>query len=345
MLEVVLTLAVGVVCGFLFLKLKVPGGLMVGSMVGVAIFSIGTGMAVIPTEGRVAAQITAGAFVACTIERSDIRNLRKLAKPLSVLLLGMFILNIVAGFLIHAVSDLDWMTAFFCAVPGGMSDVPIIAADMGANGPMVAVMQFARMVVGVGIFPTLALKLTKNETMRAGDGTVRSAPAPKGTSAFLLTMAVAFAFGILGRVLGVPAGSLLFSLVGVLIFKLLTERAWMPLWMKRLAQLLSGAYIGSSMTYQDLLSLGGLLLPLVIILVGYTLNFFVLGSLIHKVGGGMTRRESYLTATPAGASDMALISSDLDINSPDLIVLQLMRMLIVVMVFPQIIYAIVQLLI
>ena len=119
----------------------------------------------------------------------------------------------------------------------------------------------------------------------------------------------------------------------------------MPLWMKRLAQLLSGAYIGSSMTYQDLLSLGGLLLPLVIILVGYTLNFFVLGSLIHKVGGGMTRRESYLTATPAGASDMALISSDLDINSPDLIVLQLMRMLIVVMVFPQIIYAIVQLLI
>ena len=53
MLEVVLTLLVGAVCGFLFLKLKVPGGLMVGSLVGVAVFSIATGMAVIPTEGRV----------------------------------------------------------------------------------------------------------------------------------------------------------------------------------------------------------------------------------------------------------------------------------------------------
>ena len=64
--------------------------------------------------------------------------------------------------------------------------------------------------------------------------------------------------------------------------------------------------------------------------------------MIPKADKGMTRREGYLTATPAGASDMALISSDLGVDSPDLIVLQLMRMLIVVMAFPQILYLLVQ---
>ena len=52
---------------------------------------------------------------------------------------------------------------------------------------------------------------------------------------------------------------------------------------------------------------------------------------------GMSRRESMLAATPAGASDMALISADLGVQSPDLIVLQVVRMLVVISVFPQII--------
>ena len=52
---------------------------------------------------------------------------------------------------------------------------------------------------------------------------------------------------------------------------------------------------------------------------------------------GMTRREAMLVATPAGATDMALISGDLGISSLDLNVLQIIRMITVVSVFPQII--------
>ena len=55
---------------------------------------------------------------------------------------GMLCLNLIMGFVIHKVTDLDWITSFMCAVPGGMSDTPIIAADMGGNGGKVAVMQF-----------------------------------------------------------------------------------------------------------------------------------------------------------------------------------------------------------
>ena len=46
---------------------------------------------------------------------------------------GMLCLNLIMGFVIHKVTDLDWITSFMCAVPGGMSDTPIIAAEMAVR--------------------------------------------------------------------------------------------------------------------------------------------------------------------------------------------------------------------
>jgi len=51
--------------------------------------------------------------------------------------------------------------------------------------------------------------------------------------------------------------------------------------------------------------------------------------------------ESMLAATPAGATDMALISADIGIESADVIVLQIIRMITVISLFPQIIRLIV----
>lgn len=48
--------------GFLFLKLKVPGGMMVGALLAVSILSVCTDFAYMPSYTRVAAQITAGTF-------------------------------------------------------------------------------------------------------------------------------------------------------------------------------------------------------------------------------------------------------------------------------------------
>ena len=125
-----LTLAAASAVGFLFLKGKVPGGMMVGALVGTVVLNIGTGLACMPAVARTAAQITAGAFIGASIRRSDVRRMPKLAKPAAILLCSMLILNLVLGVIIHATSGLDWMTSFFCAVPGGMRDTPIIAEEM-----------------------------------------------------------------------------------------------------------------------------------------------------------------------------------------------------------------------
>ena len=202
-------------------------------------------------------------------------------------------------------------------------------------------MQFSRLLAGIGLFSSLILTVTKNEKISQQEMQVRKmSDGSKKPSAFVLTAVVAAVCGIIGKWSGVPVGALLFALIGVIALKLLFDKAYLPIWMKRAAQVLSGCYIGSSVTLQDVLELKELIPAVILLLLGYTAACLVIGSII-SIPCGMSRRESMLAATPAGASDMALISADLGVQSPYLIVLQVVRMLVVISVFPQIIHLLV----
>ena len=348
MIDFVITLLVALGCGLLFYRLKVPGGMMVGAIVGACTLSVLTAHAYMPSEAKLTAQCLASAFIACSVEKSDLGNIRKIWKPALFLLGVMLGLNIFTGLLIYWCSPLDLVTSLTCAVPGGMSDIPIIAADMGADAPKVAVLQFVRMSAGIGIFPSLIALTTRNETIDA-DPTVETekpenaAPKRKGkinSLDLIPTMLVAFACGIFGKWTGIPAGALVCSMAGVIALKLLSGKAFLPVWTKRLAQMLSGAYIGSGIVREDLLELRFIVLPAVLLLVCYFANAVLCGSVMHKLFG-LGRREAMLAATPAGATDMVLISSDLGVSSSTLVELQIIRLIVVVSLFPQVIRLIV----
>ncbi len=313
--------------------------MMVGAIAAVTTLSISCDAAFMPSSAKFVAQCLAGAFIACGVDYSDVKKLPQLWKPLLVLLTSLLAVDLLLGTFIYLCSPLDLLTAMLSAVPGGMSDTPIIAADMGADAGKVAILQFVRMSAGIGIFPSLILWLTKNQPESAADTSGDELAAPvkkKGTLLFLLTLLAAFSCGVLGKKLGIPAGALVFSMFGVIALKFTWGGACLPMWAKRLAQVLSGAYIGCGITRSDLLELRYLILPALLILVGYFLNSLFTGHLLHKLFG-YSRKTAMLIATPAGASDMALISADLGVTNKEVIELQIMRMVIVISVFPQII--------
>jgi len=150
LLYLFLTLVIGTVFGLSASKMKIPGGLMVGAIVGVALLSIFFGTTYMPKHTKLFVQIIAGAFIGCIMEKSDIRRIPKIGQPTIIMLLGFLVLNLSAGFLIYWVSPLDLVTSLMSVVPGGISDTPIIAASMGADAPKVAVMQIVRQVLGNG---------------------------------------------------------------------------------------------------------------------------------------------------------------------------------------------------
>ena len=276
------------------------------------------------------------------MEKSDVKRLPKIIKPTIIMITGLLILNLVAGILIHWVSPLDWVTSFMSVIPGGISDTPIIAAVMGADGPKVAVMQIVRQVLGIGVFPLLILtydnnrnKLEEND-YREAYTEERQKSKTKSWQAFICTLIVASIFGLLGNKAGISAGTFVFSIISVLILKLLFDFAYLPKWLKKFAQILSGCYLGNTIVMSDVLDLRHLLIPLLIIIIGYMANCFITGIILNKTCG-FTRKEAMLITTPAGASDMALISSDMGVENTDVIILQILRAVIVMTFFPQII--------
>lgn len=339
--SLICTIAVASAFGLLLSKAKIPGGLLIGSLVGAAAVNISTETAWMPPQTTTLVQIVAGAFIGCSMERSDLRRLPSIVKPAAIMLVALLILNMGCGFLIYEVSDLDLATSLMSTVPGGISDTPIIALDMGADGPKVAVMQLVRQVLGIAILPTLVYWSSRRfgffeENNPHANADKRVKTARKEWTALLATLAVASVAGLFGRWLGIPAGTFFFALVASLFWKLSTGYAFLPKKLKKIAQVLSGCYLGSTITVAGVIGMHELFLPILIVVAGYTINCFVTGMIISKACH-FTKKEGMLITTPAGASDMALIASEIGVQNTDVIILQVVRAVVVMSLFPQLV--------
>lgn len=353
MLEFLLTLACSLALGIILWRLHVPGGMMIGAIIAAAALNISSGLASMPYAAKLTAQTIAGAFIGVSISRDDLRHLPRLIRPLLILLGCYLTVCLVTGFIVWRTSSVDLLTALMSCVPGGMSDVPIIAADMGADAPKVAVLHFVRMALGISVFPSLIRAIDRRAQSR---DVAEASPQPAAEQpdvaptakkaqplwAFPFCLLAGLAGGWLVRQLGIPAGTLVGSLLSTMLLRLRFGLGFLPPPVKKLAQAFSGAYIGCSVGYADLLELRFLILPAIVIVIAFAANCFFAGWLLRK-RFGFERKMSMLAATPAGATDMALISSDIGVDDPDLVVIQILRMILVILLFPQLISLIVAL--
>ena len=242
-----LTVAAAAGGGLLLMRLRVPGGMLVGAILGAVLVNLTTGQAYIWPQTRVVAQVLTGAYIGCLVTTEDLRHLPRVIRPYLAVMSTFLALNLAVGFFIWRVTDLDLLTSLFCAAPGGMTDTPLIALDMGADASMVAVMQFVRMVFGMACLPSiivLADRKIEGDQMvpEEGQGThsLERKKAHVSLRKFLPTFAVALAAGILGKLSGVPAGTLSASLIAVIVLKFAGSAPPMPMWVRRLAQVVSG---------------------------------------------------------------------------------------------------------
>ena len=81
--------------------------------------------------------------------------------------------------------------------------------------------------------------------------------------------------------------------------------------------------------------MGQLALPAAALCLGYMVCCVGMGLVVYT-HFHIQLRESMLTLSPAGATEMALIAADLGVESADLVVLQICRLVGVTLVFPQI---------
>ena len=341
-----LTLAVGLVVGRAFKMPKVPAGWMIGSFAGAALLACSFDAAWMPSSTRTVAQVIAGAYVGCSMERDDIRRLRVIFRPTLMMLASFFTLMIAAGVTIYFVSPLDLKTSLMCAMPAGVNDTPIIAADMGADVPSVTVLQLVRQIFGIAVLPSLVVAYDRYKTscghvgQRSEQAHVRSTPRNVSHQRSLVsTMAVLSAAalaGLLGQATHIPGMTFTFAIAAALVMKLGFDFAYIPRWVRKACQVIAGCYLGSLMTVEQLSATHTLIVPILVVVAFYAANCIVTGTLQRRFFG-YGRTEGMMIETPAGAADMALILEDLKIRNTDIIVMHVVRATTVIGLFPQVV--------
>ena len=338
---IVLSLAAALIGGIVFRKLKVPAGLLVGAIFAVALLNITTGQAYIWPQVRVVSQILTGAYIGDMMTKSRIMLLPKVIGPFAVVIGSFMVLNLLVGSFIYKVTDLDLLTALFCAMPGGLTDTILVAMDMGVNVPVVTVMQFVRMIFGIGCLPTI-IKFSGRFLGNDGAGEKATvSAAAKSTQRlhvsdlirFLPTLLIAAVAGLAGKQVGIPAGVLVFSMAVVAGLNIAGKTPPLPIQLRQLAQVLCGCCIGASIQAEHLAQLPQLILPAVTLCVGYMVCCVGMGYLVSRKFK-INPCESMLYLSPAGATEMALIAADLGIESTNLVLLQICRLVCVMSIFP-----------
>ncbi|MBO1265823.1 AbrB family transcriptional regulator [Proteiniclasticum sp. SCR006] len=291
-------------------------------------------------EFRIIAQTIAGAYIGMTVKKENLPRMKHLIRPTITLLVGLIVTNFLVGILIYLVSPLDILTSFLAGIPGGVSDTPLIAADLGADAAKVTVLQFVRLISGISMVPLL-VKYDSKETGGTGEKPklVIKKPSSIKNRKLWVSLILAFIAGTAGRMMGVPAGTLIFAMLCIVILKMASYEVTFPIWFKRMAQLFSGAYIGSRFGYQDFVELKYLAIPALILVVLNMFSCFLMGNILAKKYK-LPLSQAILSSSPAGASDMALIASDLGVSGSDVAMIQILRLIGAISIFPQVFYMI-----
>lgn len=344
MISLIITIMVGAAGGLTALYFKVPAGAMVGSMLSVALYNVITGDAFMPQDVKVITQAAAGAFIGAGIKRKDVMDFKLMVKPAILMVVSMISLDLLMGYIMYKVTQIDLITSLFACAPGGIVDMSLISDDLGADSSKVAILQMVRLMAVFVIFPSMMKFIAKKFETKKGDAlneisvekdeTVKEDTKTRESYGNLaLTLVLALITGVIGYKLGIPAGAMTFSMISVSALSIFAKRGYMPLNIRRATQVFAGVLIGERMTYGDLIALKSIFVPAIMLLVGIIAVNLCIGIFISKISN-LEIVTSLLASAPGGVSDMALIAKDLGGDAPKVAVLQLARYVCVIAIFP-----------
>ena len=343
----ILTLAIGLLGGYLANKKKVPAAFMIGALFAVAIFNIFTDRAFLPTYFKFVTQVATGTFIGSKFRTEDVKMLRKVIIPGMVMVVLMIAFSFILSFIMSHFLGIDYMTSFFATAPGGIMDISLIAYDFKANTSQVALLQLIRLISVISFVPFFTKKCyERSKNKKASfekeiENEINEIDEEekifnKSEKSLTITIVIGIIGGIIGYFSHLPAGTMSFAMAFVAFFNVKSQKAHMPLPLRKLIQTFGGALIGARVTLADIVALKTLVLPIILIIVGFCLMNVLVGFFLYKTTK-FSLSTALLSASPGGMSDISLMAEDLGANGPQVASMQFLRAIFIVGVYPLII--------
>ena len=341
-INLILTLIIAILGGYLASKKKVPAAYMLGALFLVALFNICSNKAFLPNYFKFITQIATGTFIGSKFRSEDIKMLKKVIVPGMVMVVLMIAFSFLLSYLMSTFLGIDNLTSFFATAPGGIMDISLIAYDFKANTSQVALLQLIRLISVISFVPFFTKKCYERNIKKSvnSEQEIENKKEKKfeikSEKSFLFTIIVGIIGGIIGYFSHLPAGTMSCSMALVAYFNVKTHKAYMPLTLRKIIQSFGGALIGAKVTLSDVIALKDLILPIILIVIGFCLMNVFVGFFLYKTTK-FSLSTALLSASPGGMSDISLMAEDLGANGPQVASMQFLRAIFIVGVYPIII--------
>lgn len=154
-----------------------------------------------------------------------------------------------------------------------------------------------------------------------------------------MTVLLAVAGGSLGLMMKLPAGALLGSMVAVAIVNILGINLEMPQSFNTLAQMIIGSFLGLMVTQEVISGLKSYLLSSIMVVVLLAVFGALTGFIVSKITG-IDLYTSIFGSVPGGMQEMVVLSEAYDVNHPAVVVIQAVRRVMIVIIYPLLVHLI-----
>ncbi len=260
------------------------------------------------------------------------------------MLIMSIIFSILSGYVLWKFSKTDMLTSFYGTAPGGLTAMPSIAEEVGANTTIVSIIQTIRVFLVILMVPMIVsyLLVTPHHSTAGNGAYMMAAPEFQFTQLFGTFALVFTAWGgaFLGKKLKFPAPWTIGSMLGVALFQTAGSSmishdivAWWPHTFMVLAQILIASSIGAMFHKNMLIGLGKIVNLALVCTVGFILAMFGCSFIVSKL-----TEITFVTATlafaPGGIAEMATTSVLLDGDSTFVVAVQVLRIIVVLLLLP-----------
>lgn len=334
--------------GYIFLKLAIPAGPLLGALFVSMSINIFKGNIYIPQSIVVISRIIAGALIGCRCSRTAILSLKKSFSQILFFTFFMISLSIFSGFIIYKITGIHKATAFFGSAPGGIIDMSLISSEFGADMSVVALIQTLRIIANITLIPFLAKKYAENDINFKTGGMenakivyTEDIPAESNEHKycngnvirFLGTVLIAIIGGLFGITLSIPGGALIGAFIFVAMSNAFFVKLLIPEKIKYIIQVLIGAVIGSGVTHGSFSEIIKIILPALTTVALLLTIGILLGLLLNKMWK-IDLITALLSTAPGGLTSMSLIALDLRADVAFVTSLQFMRLIVILISYP-----------
>ncbi|WLR51711.1 AbrB family transcriptional regulator [Bacillus tianshenii] len=260
---------------------------------------------------------------------------------ISMMLVLSLAFSLLAGFVLWKFSKIEMMTSFFSTAPGGLTAIPSIAEEVGANTAVVSIVQTMRVFLVVLTIPLAVSLMSSTESREAvlisGSAEGFGFGSFMGTLIFIIVGCIGY---FVGKYLRFPAPWLVGSMVTVAVFQGVTAsiigyepRAWWPGEFIIIAQVLIGACIGSRLHRDMFRGLGKAMMVALFNIIGLIVAMLLSAALFAEMTG-MSYITVALAMAPGGIAEMATTAVVLQADSTFVVAVQVLRVIAVLIVLP-----------